>query len=514
MLTIVWRENEKKWKQVIEEIPVKYGVDFQIPEEIKPPFRAYVSIDGSNIDYAVYIKEILPKTEKPKFSRTTKGIQHVLLIEKVEDVKLNVREIEPVGKKPGTKVQKILLINIEEETPKIPVKFREPDEIEKGIVNILNEKNETLPDLVIQELASRSRKFKLDMKDLEKVVDFAIKEYKRASVDPHEAVGIIAAQSIGEPGTQLTLRTFHYAGVAEVNITKGLPRLIEIVDARTKPSTPTMTIFLEDSVKKDQEKVEILAKKIESTKVIDIADVEINVSEMTVTIVMDKEKMSKRRITKSQILEAIKKIKHQGTTLTEEGDRIIISLSEPSYKKLYLISEDIKNLLVSGVKGIERAIVKYEESYGEYRIYTQGSNLKSVLELEGVDHRRTSTNDIMEIYEVLGVEAARNAIIDESIKTLEEQGLSVDIRHLMLVADMMTFEGNVEAIGRHGIAGKKASVLARAAFEITSKHLLQAGLLGESDELRGVAENIIVGQPITLGTGAVNLIYKYPEKKR
>lgn len=514
MLTIVWRENEKKWKQVIEEVPVTYGVDFQIPEEIKPPFRAYVSIDGSNIDYAVYIKEILPKTEKPKFSRTTKGIQHVLLIEKVEDVKLNVREIEPVGKKPGTKVQKILLINIEEETPKIPVKFREMDEIEKGIVNILNKKNETLPDLVIQELASRSRKFNLDMKDLEKVVEYAIKEYKKASVDPHEAVGIIAAQSIGEPGTQLTLRTFHYAGVAEVNITKGLPRLIEIVDARTKPSTPTMTIFLEDSIKKDQEKVEILAKKIESTKVIDIADVEINVSEMTVTIVMDKEKMIKRRITRSQILEAIKKIKHQGTTLTEEGDRIIISLSEPSYKKLYLVSEDIKNLLVSGIKGIERAIVKYEESYGEYRIYTQGSNLKSVLELEGVDHRRTSTNDIMETYEVLGVEAARNAIIDESIKTLEEQGLSVDIRHLMLVADMMTFEGNVESIGRHGIAGKKASVLARAAFEITSKHLLQAGLLGESDELRGVAENIIVGQPITLGTGAVNLIYKYPEKKR
>jgi len=354
----------------------------------------------------------------------------------------------------------------------------------------------------------------MSKEDLEKVIDIAVKEYKKASVDPHEAVGIIAAQSIGEPGTQLTLRTFHYAGVAEVNITKGLPRLIEIVDARTKPSTPTMTIFLEDNIKKDQEKVEILAKKIESTKIIDIADVEINVSEMTVTIVMDKEKMAKRRITKVQILEAIKKIKHQGTSLVEEGDKIIISLQEPSYKKIYLISEDIKNLLVSGIKGIERAIVKYEESYGEYRIYTQGSNLKSVLELEGVDHRKTSTNDIMEIYEVLGVEAARNAIIDESIKTLEEQGLSVDIRHLMLVADMMTFEGNVEAIGRHGIAGKKSSVLARAAFEITSKHLLQAGLLGESDELRGVAENIIVGQPITLGTGAVNLIYKYPEKKR
>ncbi|MGC8663388.1 MAG: DNA-directed RNA polymerase subunit A'' [Thermoplasmata archaeon] len=514
MLTIVWKENDKKWKQVIEELPVTYGVDFQIPEEIKPPFKAYVTLDGSNIEYAVYVKNILPKTEKPKFSRNTKGIQHVLLIEKIEEVKLNVNEIEPVGKKPGTKVQKILLINIEEESPKIPMKFREFDEFENYILDILNKKNENLPESVIQELASRSKKLKLNKDEMEKVVEFAIEDYKKSSVDPHEAVGIVAAQSIGEPGTQLTLRTFHYAGVAEVNITKGLPRLIEIVDARTKPSTPTMQIFLEDDIKKDQEKVEILAKKLESTKVIDIADVEINVSEMTVTIVMDKEKMAKRRITKNQILEALKKMKHQGTTLTEEGDSIIITLEDPSYKKLYIISEEIKNLLVSGIKGIERAIVKYEESYGEYRIYTQGSNLKSVLELEGVDHRKTNTNDIIEIYDVLGVEAARNAIIDESIKTLEEQGLSVDIRHLMLVADMMTFEGNVEAIGRHGIAGKKSSVLARAAFEITSKHLLQAGLMGESDELRGVAENIIVGQPITLGTGAVNLIYKYPEKKR
>ncbi|MEM4039390.1 MAG: DNA-directed RNA polymerase subunit A'', partial [Thermoplasmata archaeon] len=314
-------------------------------------------------------------------------------------------------------------------------------------------------------------------------------------------------------GTQLTLRTFHYAGVAEVNITKGLPRLIEIVDARTKPSTPTMTIYLEDNIKNDHEKVENLAKKIESIRLIDVADTEINISEMTITIVMDKDKMSKRKITRSQILESLKKIKHQGMSINEENERLLISLDEPSYKRLYLLSEEVKNLIVSGIKGIERAIVKYEESEKEYRIYTQGSNLKAVLEMEGVDATKTITNDIMEIYEVLGVEAARRAIIDESIRTLEEQGLNVDVRHLMLVADMMTFEGNVEAIGRHGVAGKKASVLARAAFEITSKHLLQAGLLGESDSLRGVAENIIVGQPITLGTGAVNLIYKYSEKR-
>ena len=124
-----------------------------------------------------------------------------------------------------------------------------------------------------------------------------------------------------------------------------------------------------------------------------------------------------------------------------------------------------------------------------------------------MDKKRTSTNSIQEIYEVLGVEAARNSIIDEASKTLDEQGLTVDIRHIMLVADLMTNDGDVKAIGRHGISGRKSSVLARAAFEITAAHLLHAALTGEVDHLDGVAENIIVGQPVTLGTGAVNLVY-------
>ena len=104
-----------------------------------------------------------------------------------------------------------------------------------------------------------------------------------------------------------------------------------------------------------------------------------------------------------------------------------------------------------------------------------------------------------------------NAVIKEAAATLDEQGLTVDKRHIMLVADIMTNDGDVKAIGRHGISGRKSSVLARAAFEITSAHLLKAGLIGEVDRLDGVAENIIVGQPVTVGTGAVNLIYSPPK---
>jgi DNA-directed RNA polymerase subunit A" len=159
------------------------------------------------------------------------------------------------------------------------------------------------------------------------------------------------------------------------------------------------------------------------------------------------------------------------------------------------------------VEGIKRAIIKWEDRSEEFVVYTEGSNLQEVLEMPTIDKRRTRTNSIQEVYEVLGVEAARQVIVDEASRTLDEQGLTVDIRHIMLVADLMTADGDVKAIGRHGISGRKSSVLARAAFEITAAHLLHAALVGEEDHLDGVAENIIVGQPVTLGTGAVNLVY-------
>ena len=117
------------------------------------------------------------------------------------------------------------------------------------------------------------------------------------------------------------------------------------------------------------------------------------------------------------------------------------------------------------------------------------------------------TNSIIEIGDVFGIEAARNSIIYEATSTLGNAGLDVDVRHIMLVADLMTNDGTVRAIGRNGVSGKKSSVLARAAFEITAAHLLHAAMVGEVDKLEGVTENIIVGQPVTLGTGAIKLYY-------
>jgi len=190
----------------------------------------------------------------------------------------------------------------------------------------------------------------------------------------------------------------------------------------------------------------------------------------------------------------------------------VVEAGEPSFKKLQRILEQMKTTRIKGLDGIRRAIIRRR---GErYVIYTEGSNLAKVLELPYADPSQTSTNSIQEIYDVLGVEAARNAIIKEANDTLQEQGLTVDIRHIMLVSDMMTNDGDVKAIGRHGISGRKSSVLARAAFEITAHHLLHAAITGEIDSLDGVAENVIVGQPVTLGTGAVNLVYRPPQVEK
>lgn len=387
----------------------------------------------------------------------------------------------------------------------LPVKVPERTPMEGRLYKILGKKNKSLPQAVIAEIASRLEGVDMPEKLLEKMIDLTLERFDLHMVDPNESVGIIAAQSIGEPGTQMTMRTFHYAGVAEMNVTLGLPRLIEIVDARRVPSTPIMEIHLEESAQDDLEKVREIASNIERTCLIGIADVDTDINSMEVVVKLDKKKMERKSITPEEVLRKLNKAKGvKGMAEMREGD-IVITCDEPSYKKLQRISEDTKLCPIKGVEGIQRAVIR--RVGGHFVVYTEGSNLEKVLEIPHVDKRRTTTNSILEIYEALGVEAARNAIINEASKTLEEQGLTVDIRHIMLVSDLMTNDGDVKAIGRHGISGRKSSVLARAAFEITSTHLLRAGITGEVDTLEGVVENIIVGQPVTVGTGAVNLIW-------
>ncbi len=361
-----------------------------------------------------------------------------------------------------------------------------------------------LPLNIKDELFSELSKLDLPDEHVTEILQKTIDVYTRTKVEPCEAVGTIAAQSIGEPGTQMTMRTFHYAGVADINVTLGLPRLIEIVDARKVPDTPMMTVFLDGEYASDRDKAMELGWEIEVTRVSDIADIITDTDEMKVYVTFDKASLGQRNITFDGVIAKLQTIQNVSI---ESGDYVVAFIpQERKYRDLLQIVEKVRFMPIKGIDGIKRVVVRKEGD--EYVLYTEGSSLKKVLQLEGIDHTRTKTNNTNEMADVFGIEAARNSIIEEAMDTLREQGLNVDVRHIMLVADMMTIEGDVKQIGRHGIAGEKTSVLSRAAFEVTVNHLLDAAIRGEVDELSGVTENVIVGQPILLGTGDVRLIAK------
>jgi DNA-directed RNA polymerase subunit A" len=362
-----------------------------------------------------------------------------------------------------------------------------------------------LPQNIIDSLKHELKDRKVTKKQLDDITKKMVSEYEIAKIEAGEAAGVVSAQSIGEPGTQMTMRTFHYAGVAEINVTLGLPRLIEIVDARKNPSTPMMTIFLEKDYAYDRDKARELAWKIEATNITVLGGISTDIIEMKIIIELNKKVLSQRAMTAEEVAGKIEE--ELGVLLEINDDTLIMKPEEPSYRQLLQLVKSVQSVILKGVKGIKRVVIRKEDS-GEYVLYTEGSALKEVLGIYGVDATRTRTNNVNEIFEVMGIEAARMALIHEATETLREQGLTVDVRHIMLVADIMTVDGDVKPIGRHGISGEKASVLARAAFEVTVSHLLDSGMRGDVDELRGVTENVIVGQPIRLGTGNVKLIAK------
>jgi DNA-directed RNA polymerase subunit A" len=345
------------------------------------------------------------------------------------------------------------------------------------------------------------------------VVEGVQNRYERTRVDPLDPVGTVSAQSIGEPGTQMTMNTFHYAGVAEIDVTQGLPRLIELVDARKTPDTPMMTVHLDGEYATDREKAHEVVWSIEATRILALGDVSTNVADMLVRIDLNDDTLLERWPTHSDPTEIAEIIAETiedalGVETRQAGTVIEFGPNEPSYRELLQLVERLREIVFKGIEEIERVVIRKEEIDGdeEFVLYTEGSAFGDTLDIEGVDASRTTCNNIHEIYRNLGVEAARETIIDETKNTLEEQGLDdVNVRHLMLVADIMTNNGEIESIGRHGISGNKDSVLARAAFEVTVNHLLDAAIHGEYDDLDGVIENVIAGKPISMGTGDVDL---------
>ncbi len=376
----------------------------------------------------------------------------------------------------------------------------------KALTTQLKKWEGILPVEMLEELEGTLREAQVTKKEFKAVMKAVEEEYQRAEIEAGAAVGTVAAQSIGEPGTQMTLRTFHYAGVAELDVTLGLPRLIEIIDARKDPSTPMMTVYLDGACREELRLAREVAQRLELTTIERVADsVELDLINMEIVITLNLQLMESKGLKVEEIAVQVKELK-KGTVVEEEEERRIRlePTGEPTLKDLQKLAERIRDLQVKGVKGIRRALIRKEGE--EYVIFTEGTNLGEVLRVIGVDPARTYTNSIMEIAEVLGIESARAAMIREAKGVLEEQGLEVDVRHVMLVADLMTMTGQIRQIGRHGVSGEKDSVLARAAFEVTVKHLLEAAVAGEEDMLRGVTENVIIGQVIPVGTGVVELL--------
>ncbi len=375
---------------------------------------------------------------------------------------------------------------------------------------LIAEYAEKLPKKIIEDIQNNLPKG-INQAKLKKILDIVLSEYENAKIHPGEAVGIVSAESIGEPGTQMTLNTFHFAGVAEMNVTLGLPRIIEILDGRKDLQTPAMEIYLKQPYSKGKD-IKEFALSLKETKLSDIAlEFSISLVDSEIEVRLDKEKMKSLGLTNSQVINSItKQLKGFNAKDNKDSIKLKSRSKEENLNEIYKAKEKIKDTHIKGIKDINQVLpVKRGD---EYIIMTSGSNLAEVMQVEGVDAYRTTTNNIFEIHQVLGIEAARQAIIDEVFKVIENQGFNVDIRHIMLVADTMCVSGNIRGITRYGVVSEKASALARASFETPIKHIINAALIGEEDELESVVENVMLNQVVPIGTGVPNLIMRSSKK--
>ncbi|MDP2666783.1 MAG: DNA-directed RNA polymerase subunit A'' [Candidatus Diapherotrites archaeon] len=367
-----------------------------------------------------------------------------------------------------------------------------------------------MPRKAYEEAQRLSLELNLTDEQFEQLLHEIRKKYIYAKAQPGEGVGIIAAQSLGEPGTQLTLRTKHYAGAAEVSVGSGIQRVEEIVDARSKAKYPTMTIYLSDpALRVDKEKARVFAASLVDLRMDDVIIFKERYAERVIEVTPNRAEIQDKGLDEKDLMKMIvDKVKMKHVDLPNGNIKLELKDKEESLLKIRKNLLKLLQTRLQGIRGIRKAIV-FEEN-GEFIVKTSGSNLKSIFKMKEVDGTRTITNDVKEVSRVLGIEAGRASIVYELDKVLRENSIAVDLRHIILLADSMTFDGEIRGIVRTGITRKKSSPFARASFEETAKHLLDAAFYGERERLQGVVENIIVGQPIKVGTGVVDLVMKNP----
>uniref|UniRef100_V5GVE1 DNA-directed RNA polymerase subunit n=1 Tax=Ixodes ricinus TaxID=34613 RepID=V5GVE1_IXORI len=345
-------------------------------------------------------------------------------------------------------------------------------------------------------------------------------KYFRAVMEPATAVGAVCAQSIGEPATQMTLKTFHFAGVASMNITQGVPRIKEIINASKNISTPIITAAL--AVNQDAEYARRVKGRIEKTTLGEVSEYLEEVFLPDECFVLIKLDLDRIRLLQLEVNAdtvcysiATSKLRIKGQNLSVVGSAVItVRPTETAKMSLYYalqtLKEQLPSVVIKGIPSTSRAVIHADDTgpTTTYRLLVEGDGLREVMATYGVLGTRTSSNNTSEVEKCLGIEAARATIIREIGVTMESHGISVDRRHLMLLADLMTFRGEVLGITRHGLARMKESALMLASFERTADHLFDAAYYGQVDEITGVSESIILGVPMGIGTGFFDMVHR------
>jgi len=359
---------------------------------------------------------------------------------------------------------------------------------------------------------------RITRQQLTRFVEECYAKYHRARIEPGTAVGAIGAQSIGEPGTQMTLKTFHFAGVASMNITLGVPRIKEVINAAKKISTPIITAPL--LAERDLKAARIVKGRIERTTLGEVCqwiEEVITPNECYLEIKLDLEALDSLQlaIDSESVAKAIlqhKKLKFKGRAEARSASLIRVYAgtdSEGAQLRFALtrLASLLPSVLVCGVPNVNRAVIN-DLGASKYNLLVEGYNLLGVMSTVGVRGLECSSNHVDEMQRVLGIEAARATIIREIQHTMEGHGLTIDFRHTSLLADIMCYRGRVLGITRFGVAQMKESVLMLASFEKTADHLFEAAIRGTRDLIQGVSECIIMGTKMPVGTGLFTLLQK------
>ncbi|CAH2321712.1 DNA-directed RNA polymerase III subunit RPC1 isoform X1 [Pelobates cultripes] len=355
---------------------------------------------------------------------------------------------------------------------------------------------------------------------LEKFLETCRDKYMRAQMEPGSAVGALCAQSIGEPGTQMTLKTFHFAGVASMNITLGVPRIKEIINASKNISTPIITAHLD--VDDDSDFARLVKGRIEKTLLGEISEYieEVFLPDdcfLLVKLSLERIRLLRLEVNAETVRYSIcmSKLRVKPGDIAVHGEAVVcVTPRENNKSSMYYVlqtlKEELPKVVVQGIPEVSRAVIHIDEQSGKekYKLLVEGDNLRSVMATHGVKGSHTTSNNTYEVEKTLGIEASRSTIINEIQYTMVNHGMSIDRRHVMLLADLMTYKGEVLGITRFGLAKMKESVLMLASFEKTADHLFDAAYFGQKDSVCGVSECIIMGIPMNIGTGLFKLLHR------